>query len=88
MIFRHFRTPEGNFSVDNFKDLKENLKNKNSNHLQEAFKCFILCNNVSPVMDNGQRELQAASPDEVALVKFAEEMDFKMIERNINIIKI
>ena len=33
MIFRHFRTPKGNFSDDNFKDLKENLKNKSSDHL-------------------------------------------------------
>jgi phospholipid-translocating ATPase len=44
-----------------------------------------LCHNVTPVntIENGQRikELQASSPDEVALVKFAESLNMELIER-------
>jgi len=32
----------------------------------------MVCHNVTPTMDNGERDLKAASPDEIALVKFAE----------------
>jgi phospholipid-translocating ATPase len=39
---------------------------------------LILCNNVTPVLDDGVRVLQASSPDEIALVKFAEELGFTL----------
>jgi phospholipid-translocating ATPase len=39
---------------------------------------LILCNNVTPVLDDGIRVLQASSPDEIALVKFAEELGFTL----------
>jgi magnesium-transporting ATPase (P-type) len=35
-------------------------------------------------MDEGLRVLQASSPDEIALVKFAESLGFVMKERDIN----
>ena len=39
----------------------------------DAIKCIALCHNVTPVeTDDGGMEYQAASPDEVALVKFTE----------------
>ncbi len=44
--------------------------------LMKSLMCFMVCNNVSPIIDNGERILQAASPDEVALVNFAETMGF------------
>ena len=50
---------------------------------------MCLCNNVTPVTDeNNQNKdgknnitYQASSPDEVALVKFAETLDMKLIRR-------
>lgn len=45
-----------------------------------------LCHNVTPVYeiegDMSTRDFQASSPDEVALVKFADQMDIKLIERD------
>ena len=43
---------------------------------------MILCNNVTPVVDEGQRILQASSPDEIALVKFAEDLGFFLKARD------
>ena len=42
---------------------------------------LIICNNVTPVEDDGVRVLQASSPDEIALVRFAEELGFFMKHR-------
>ena len=50
--------------------------------------CLCLCNNVSPVVDKGERTLQASSPDEVALVNFVEKLGYMLLERRTNIIKI
>lgn len=49
---------------------------------------IVLCHNVTPVEDNGERTFQASSPDEIALVKFADELDFKLLERDSNNMKI
>lgn len=45
---------------------------------------FLLCNNVTPIEEESGRMLQAASPDEVSLVQFAESMDFVMKKRSID----
>jgi phospholipid-translocating ATPase len=49
----------------------------------EAVKIIALCHNVTPVTeDDGKVSFQASSPDEIALVKFAQEMDLsKTTER-------
>lgn len=41
-----------------------------------------VCHNVTPVDDNGQKVYQASSPDEVALVKIAEELKMELIKRD------
>ena len=47
---------------------------------------LALCHNVTPTFpdehDKSIVEFQASSPDEVALVKFADSMDMKLIERD------
>eukprot|EP01022_Parablepharisma_sp_SALTPOND_P018381 TRINITY_DN29_c0_g1_i1.p2 TRINITY_DN29_c0_g1~~TRINITY_DN29_c0_g1_i1.p2 ORF type:complete len:556 (+),score=58.61 TRINITY_DN29_c0_g1_i1:2501-4168(+) len=44
---------------------------------------LALCHNVTPVnSDEGKREYQASSPDEVALVKFTEIMDYALVDRD------
>ena len=52
--------------------------------VQEAVLAISLAHNVTPVDDGGQRTLQAASPDEVALVKFAESVGIILRERSMN----
>ena len=39
--------------------------------LKDMATALVICNNVTPVEDEGKRVLQASSPDEIALVKFA-----------------
>lgn len=47
---------------------------------------LALCHNVTPTYPNPNNknivEYQASSPDEVALVKFAEVMEMRLIERD------
>lgn len=57
-------------------------------HLFETMISFLVCNNVTPIFDESGRSLQAASPDEVALVKFAEEMGFRLEERKLYSVRI
>eukprot|EP00177_Eucheuma_denticulatum_P004786 GFKZ01008694.1.p1 GENE.GFKZ01008694.1~~GFKZ01008694.1.p1 ORF type:complete len:1164 (+),score=162.67 GFKZ01008694.1:465-3494(+) len=52
--------------------------------VQEALLAIALAHNVTPVEENGQRALQAASPDEVALVKFAESVGVVLKERSMS----
>ena len=51
-----------------------------------------LCHNVTPVYpdenDPSVKEFQASSPDEIALVKFAESLDMKLVEREELFIKL
>jgi phospholipid-translocating ATPase len=53
---------------------------------------LALCHNVTPTFpdenDKSIVEFQASSPDEVALVKFADSMNMKLIERDQNLIVI
>lgn len=44
---------------------------------------FLICNNVTPIEDTNGRTLQAASPDEISLVKFAEELGFLLKSRDL-----
>ena len=49
---------------------------------------LALCHNVTPTFPNPENkkivEYQASSPDEVALVKFAESLDMRLMERDQN----
>jgi magnesium-transporting ATPase (P-type) len=44
---------------------------------------FLVCNNVTPIEDANGRTLQAASPDEISLVKFAEQIGFVLKSRDL-----
>ena len=50
------------------------------------FLAISLCHNVTPVYPNAddpeEKDFQASSPDEIALVKFAEEMGIKLERRD------
>ena len=49
--------------------------------IRDVVHCMVLCNNVTPIMNDGEKSFQASSPDEVALVKKAEEFGVKLKER-------
>jgi phospholipid-translocating ATPase len=54
--------------------------------VRDILTALALCHNVTPTYPNPNNknivEYQASSPDEVALVKFAEVMDMRLIERD------
>jgi phospholipid-translocating ATPase len=52
--------------------------------MREVMSALILCHNVTPTEDNGERVLQASSPDEIALVKFAEEIGYVLKLKEVN----
>ena len=52
--------------------------------IRDAISSMVLCNNVTPVFEDDQKTkvtYQASSPDEVALVKFAETLDMRLFNR-------
>jgi phospholipid-translocating ATPase len=49
--------------------------------LRDLITALILCHNVTPVIENGEKFYQASSPDEIALVKIAESLDMSLLER-------
>ncbi|EKG05137.1 phospholipid-translocating ATPase, putative [Trypanosoma cruzi] len=53
----------------------------------EALLALILCHNVSPVMEDGRLEYQAASPDEVAFVKFCSSIGMTLTHRDVNCVR-
>lgn len=81
MILKVIATPQRTFGVEQSKQLKELLEQDDNPEMQLLFNCVCLCNNVSPVMDSGERNLQASSPDEISLVKFAESLGYLLVER-------
>ena len=56
-------------------------RNRN-NIFRDAISCLALCHNVTPVIDDGNRILQASSPDEVALVSFSESLKMVLNDRS------
>lgn len=57
---------------------------RSQKQVQEALLAISLAHNVTPVEEGGQHTLQAASPDEVALVRFAESVGMTLKERSMN----
>ena len=59
--------------------------------IRDTITSMVLCNNVTPVVDDQDETkitYQASSPDEVALVKFAETLNMRLIHRTDSEIKI
>ena len=67
---------------------KKRFRRNRANVIRDGITALALCHNVTPVEDDGQRVLQASSPDEVALVKLAESLKFNLAERSQNTMKI
>ena len=56
--------------------------------MRDSITALALCHNVTPVYpdetDKTIREFQASSPDEIALVRFADSLGMNLIERDQN----
>jgi phospholipid-translocating ATPase len=92
MIFKKITTGLLQFTEEDFDELKRTIEKgsaivgdklpKKVADLNMLMYSLILCNNVQPCIDNeGKRFLQSSSPDEIALVEFAEQMGFFMHQR-------
>lgn len=60
--------------------------------MRDTITALALCHNVTPTFPNPDNkdivEYQASSPDEIALVKFADTLDMRLVERDQNKITI
>mmetsp|Transcript_40933 Transcript_40933/g.47014 ORF Transcript_40933/g.47014 Transcript_40933/m.47014 type:complete len:161 (-) Transcript_40933:1557-2039(-) len=90
-LFR--RLYEADSAVANDTEDKRSIKRKkrrDENYvIRDMVTALAVCHNVTPVLNNeGERELQASSPDEVALVKFSEDVGYKLEKRDQKLIQI
>jgi phospholipid-translocating ATPase len=63
-------------------------RNSFSVKLQTAVEAIALCHNVTPILEQGTVTYQAASPDEVALVQWTEQVGVKLAHRDLNSIQL
>lgn len=60
--------------------------------MKDLILALDLCHNVTPVYANeddpDEKDYQASSPDEIALVKFAEEIGMQLVQREEEYIKL
>lgn len=69
--------------------LKRKKRRDETYMIRDMITALAVCHNVTPVINNeGERELQASSPDEVALVKFVETIGYKLEKRDPRLIRI
>ena len=57
------------------------MRREKENVLRDFATAISVCHNVTPVVENGQQVLHASSPDEIALVNFAQDLKMKLISR-------
>lgn len=79
--------------ADKYMEAKfDEIANKKRRHMRRDKEFIIrdlitalsLCHNVTPIVEDGEKVYQASSPDEIALVKLAEELKMKLISRDQN----
>ena len=70
----------------NGKRAKGNKRREQHYMVRDLVTCLALCHNVTPTYpdpnDSSIRDFQASSPDEVALVKFADQLGMKLLDRD------
>ena len=68
------------------------VRREQANIVRDTITALAVCHNVTPTYpdpnDKSVREFQASSPDEIALVKFADSLGMNLIERDQNVIVI
>ena len=93
MIFKQLKTPYESIQVQNLNSFLQSIHNidkkiqsdleltARENVQLHLIRCLSLCHNVWPVGQDEERTLQASSPDEIALVKFVENLEIFLHER-------
>jgi len=98
MIFKKIRVATGEFNSNDMARLQHCVRSRmkgltidtdkrrkkvTEESVFNAILALAVCHNVTPITtDEGRWSLQAASPDEVALVKFAAEVGIKLVDRD------
>ena len=78
-------------SMGTEKKRQKRFRRQRNKLIRDTITSMVLCNNVTPVIDEEDEtkvSYQASSPDEVALVKFAETLNMRLIARSDKEIKI
>ncbi|VDO33572.1 unnamed protein product [Haemonchus placei] len=85
------------FSSDAFEEVAQHVASAYSGRLgrhsfsaklQTAVEAIALCHNVTPIAEGGTVSYQAASPDEVALVKWTETVGVRLAQRDLHSIQL
>ncbi|CAD8045734.1 unnamed protein product [Paramecium sonneborni] len=89
MIFKKLSLASKVYTQENYDEMKISLQNENGLRqdetiLRDLLLAIALCHNVTPIEENGERQYQASSPDEVALVKIAESLGISLLSRDQN----
>ena len=61
---------------------KRKFRRNRNNVIRDTITALSLCHNVTPTMEEGIKGYQASSPDEIALVKFSERINFNLNKRS------
>uniref|UniRef100_A0AC34GGF0 Uncharacterized protein n=1 Tax=Panagrolaimus sp. ES5 TaxID=591445 RepID=A0AC34GGF0_9BILA len=96
MIFKKIHLGSVSFSGE-FNDVAMHIESAYSGKLgrhsfsvklQTAVEAIALCHNVTPIEENGKVDYQAASPDEVALVEWTEQIGVRLAFRDLAAIEL
>ena len=82
---------ENNINTFFSESKKKKIRRNRNKIIRDTITAMLLCNNVTPIKDENDNEkmtYQASSPDEIALVKFAETLNMKLIYRTDKLIRI
>ena len=63
---------------------KNDMKGVIEMKISTAVEAIALCHNVTPLQESDSKVFQASSPDEIALVEWAESVGISLTERDIN----
>ena len=72
------------FPIGDFGSKKKKRKRDLDLATRDFVTALALCNNVTPVSEDGKKMFQASSPDEIALVEFAQEIGVELYFRSSN----
>ena len=70
------------------KNTKKFFRRNRNNVIRDTITALALCHNVTPTYEDGVKGYQASSPDEIALVKFAESININLSQRSQTTIKL
>jgi len=68
-------------SLGGLQSKPKKVRREKENVLRDLITAFAVCHNVTPIIEDGKRSFHASSPDEIALVNFAQEVKMKLVAR-------